>query len=200
MNSPTPPDAQDRGAAKHWDFFSVFLCVACAVLAALVLLLVRQNHDLKAQVARLAAQAAIHDREALATGDRIPTFEATALSSGQRTRVDFGEGQSPALLLVFSSSCPACRQNMPVWNRVLAGSPSALVRIVGIRTAAPPPGAPPEPEAEPAFPVFTLDAPLDKLPYVPATVMLDGTGAVRKVWFGVLSEDQESELRAALRS
>jgi hypothetical protein len=56
------------------------------------------------------------------------------------------------------------------------------------------------PEEPTAFPVYSVLAPLEKVHYVPATVLIDGQGVVQQVWFGELGDGQEAELSAALRA
>ena len=55
-------------------------------------------------------------------------------------------------------------------------------------------------EELPWNPVFTPDgkAPLEKVPYIPGTVVLDNEGTVLKVWFGMLTPDQAEELKREL--
>jgi len=49
------------------------------------------------------------------------------------------------------------------------------------------------------FPVYGIERdrpnPMDRIPYIPATVVLDARGTVERVWFGVLTADQQEELR-----
>jgi len=68
--------------------------------------------------------------------------------------------------------------------------------VVGIRTDS----AAAHAGGDPALPfaVFTIDrsrgASLERIPFVPATVVLDPLGTVVAAWFGVLTEAQQAEL------
>jgi len=182
----------DPGARR--DSLTNVLLVGCVALAACVVVLAWQNLSLKRQLVS-AAHAGV-DPDALAAGDFVEPFEVVT-AEGARVRIAFDEEQQRTLLLVFSSTCPACESNMPVWNVLLAGERPASVRVLGIQTdlaagAAPHDGGPP-------CPIYAVGpparAPFDRLPYVPATVVIDREGRVRDVWFGVLGADQQAELQ-----
>ena len=111
------------------DRFTLFLGFACAALAVLTLLLAWQNRSLKAQMSA-AANAPLPG--ALKIGDTVGAFDVVD-ATGQKTHVSF-DGQGETLLLVFSSTCGACRETIPVWNRLLADGASSAVHIVGIQT------------------------------------------------------------------
>lgn len=184
--------------SKPTDRFSIFLVIACAALAALTLLLALQNRSLKAQLATaLSAPAG-----GLKAGDTIAPFDVVN-AAGDTTHVTF-DGQGETLLLVFSSTCGACHETLPVWNRLLAGGVSSSVKIVGIQTdfqhADSSSSAGSIPDLR--FPVFGAADPtgelMTKFPAIPAAAVLDATGKVKSVWFGVPSESQVSELRGAI--
>lgn len=181
------------------DRFSLFLGVACVVLAALTLLLAWQNRSLKAQI---AAAANAVPPGALKKGDTIDPFDVVD-AKGQKTRIAFG-GRGNTLILVFSSTCGACRETIPVWNKLLAEGGAANVHLVGIQTDFQQSGSATLPYPDLRFPVFGASeprgAPLSKFPAIPAAALVDGTGAVTSVWFGVPTDDQVSELRRALAS
>jgi thiol-disulfide isomerase/thioredoxin len=193
---PTP--AEEAGRPPRRDPFTMFLVVACIVLAVLVIVLARQNRQLKASFAALAASQVPAD--ALKTGDRVEPF-AILGEGARKERLEFSPDGPKTLLLVFSTHCPACERTLPIWNEFLTAGPPAGLRAVGVETDHP--GAAPElggivPPAL-GFPVFSVEQPsppvLGKIPYVPATVLLDGHGRVVKVWFGIPTKEQLGELR-----
>jgi thiol-disulfide isomerase/thioredoxin len=185
---------------KSRDRFTLFLGAACTVLAALTLLLAYQNLTLKA---RLAAALGAPPAGALKTGDVLAAFDVVD-TGGRRSRIDF-DGERETLLLVFSSTCGACRETLPVWNRALADAPSSKIHVVGIQTDfqhASAGTALSIPDLQ--FPVFGSADPqaavLSKFPAIPAAALINGKGAVTAVWFGVPTEAQMAELRRALAS
>ena len=187
--------------ANRKDRFTLFLGVACAALAVLTLLLAWQNRTLKAE---LAAAASAPPAGGLMIGDTLQAFDVVD-AAGNKTPVSF-DGQGKTLLLVFSSTCGACRDTIPLWNRLLADGVPSSVHVVGIQTdfqhAAEVDATLPIPDLR--FPVFGSAEPrgevMSKFPAIPATAVIDGKGAVKSVWFGVPSESQVSELRRAIAS
>jgi peroxiredoxin len=179
------------------DPFTAVLLGACLVLSALVVLLAWQNWTLKRRVAELQATAA---PQGLAPGDRVAPFDVLD-ATGATRRVDFGDGFPRTLLLVFSSTCPACESNMPIWRELLSRPLSPSLRVVGIQTDAKEQASP-----DPALPfaVFRVDrsrrAPLDRIPYVPTTIVLDPRGQVIAAWSGVLGERERSEVARQLEA
>jgi len=184
----------------RWDPFSTFLVIACLALAVLVLLLARENRALKASLASGGHTSIANDPNALKAGDTMAPFDMID-ASGAKTRLEFGRGEDRTLLLVFSVSCPACEKNLPIWNALLVQAPPPSVRVVAIQTDKWSPTGEKSAALDPTFPypVYGIGraqpAPLAKVPYIPATVVLDRTGVVIKAWFGILTADQQLELR-----
>lgn len=193
MNTDQIPNSRDR--------FTLFLGVACLALAVLTLLLAWQNRSLKAE---LAAAAGAPPPGALKSGDTLGAFDVVD-ATGQTTRVAF-DGHGETLLLVFSSTCGACRETIPVWNRLLADGASGAIHVVGIQTDFQPASTSGAAIAIPGlgFPVFGATdpqgEPMSKFPAIPAAALVDGSGAVKSVWFGVPTDAQVKELRRALQS
>jgi peroxiredoxin len=187
--------------SKPLDRFSIFLVVACAALAVLTLLLAVQNRSLKAQ---LASAVGAPPAGGLKAGDTVAPFDVVT-AAGEKTHVTF-EGRGGTLLLVFSSTCGACRDTIPVWNRLLADGVSSQIQVVGIQTdfqhADHSDSTPPIPDLR--FPVYGVadpaGAPMDKIPHIPTAAIVDATGKVKSVWVGVPNEAQVSEFRSAIAS
>jgi hypothetical protein len=184
--------------------FTMFLGVACAALAVLTLLLTRQNLTLKSRLAAASAAASAPPPGALKAGDTVAPFDVVDVS-GNRSHVAFDGGET--LLLVFSSTCGACRETVPMWNRLLAQPVAPTVHVVGLQTdfkaSAPAEGgAPALPIPDLRFPVFGAaehDSPImTKIPAIPAAAIVGPGGVVKAVWFGVPTDSQVSELRRDL--
>jgi len=189
---------------KPRERFPLFLAVVCAALATLTVLLTVQNMSLKSKLAAAAALANALPPGALKAGDTLAPFDVLD-ATGQSARVEFG-GQKMTLLLVFSSTCGACSETIPVWNRLLADTPSTTVKVVGIQTDLQEPGGPGEGKTLPIpdlrFPVYGFanprGEPVSKFPMIPAAALVDAAGAVKAVWFGTPTKAQASELRDAI--
>ncbi len=181
------------------DPYKIFLTTACCALAVLVVLLAWQNRGLKAE---LAARAEAPPPGSLARGDRLLPFDVVD-ASGAKSRVTF-EGHPSTVVLVFSSTCGACQKTLPVWNKLIASGVGPGVRIVGLQTDFPrgAGAAAPLPVPDLAFPVYGTAAPqgepTSKFPFIPGAAVVDATGTVRAVWFGVPSDAAAEELRKAL--
>jgi hypothetical protein len=187
----TEPNAQPR------DRFTLFLGIACAALAVLTLLLSWQNRTLKAE---LAAAAGAPPAGALKAGDTLKAFDVVD-AAGTQTHIAF-EGHGRTLLLVFSSTCGACRETIPTWNRLLAEGVPSAVQVVGLQTDFQHSGGADVAIPDLRFPVFgavdPAGAPLSKFPAIPGAALIDATGAVKSAWFGVPTDAQVAELRRAL--
>jgi thiol-disulfide isomerase/thioredoxin len=166
--------------------FTLFLVLACLVLAVLVVLLARENRSLKAELVAASREA---PAEALQPGDRLGSLTLVN-EEGATKALDFDGGGDRTLLLVFSPDCPACEATFPVWEFLVEGTPPAL-RVVGLSVGE-------EPPPSLAFPVFTLpDAEresLRRVPLVPATLLVDGSGQVVRAWYGMLETEDEDAL------
>jgi thiol-disulfide isomerase/thioredoxin len=179
------------------DRFTLFLGVACAALAVLTLLLSWQNRSLKAE---LAAAAGAPPAGALKAGDTLSPFDVVD-GTGKQSHIVF-DGHGRTLLLVFSSTCGACRETIPTWNRLLAEGVPSAVQVVGIQTDFQHGGTAAVPIPDLRFPVFgaanPAAEPMSKFPAIPGAALIDATGAVKSAWFGVPTDAQVSELRRAL--
>ena len=185
-------------AAPKRDPFQLFLVAACVALCGLVIALAMQNRTLKERVGQLetAVAAAGVPTDVLKAGDAMPPFDLVA-SSGEKIRLPFDGSGTRTLLLVFSSTCPACQETVPVWNRLLSGKEPEGIRVVGVQTDLAGGTA-----AEVAtFPVYGFDGTrpesLKKVPFIPCSAVLDAKGKVEWVAFGVLDENKTEELRRA---
>lgn len=178
------------------DGFTTFLVVACGALAVLVVLLALQNRRLKTEIADAEARAAT-PAGSLAAGDRLVALDLLQ-GGGEPVTVPFDGGAGRTLLLVYSASCPACRETMPYWND-LARGPAASSRIVGVRTDTASAAAD---DLVPAFPVYAFDPARPglsgKFPFVPATVVIDASGTVVDVVFGVPDAGRREAIATAL--
>lgn len=87
----------------------------------------------------LALALVVHDRvlpelrrlAEVEIGEPIPSeIDYRLLASGEAIPASSG----PALHLVFQSTCPACRQNLPRWQEILAARPDVRAYGVGLES------------------------------------------------------------------
>jgi hypothetical protein len=185
-------------SGKRFDPFVAFLVVACVGLAVLATLLARQNRDLKERLASDGRYAA-RQAEALKPGDLVKPFPVID-ASGRESTIGFGEGESSTILLVYSTTCPACQEAIPRWKAVLGSTPPTAVRILALERDRLDPARSAAALVLPAlpFPAYTVESSgtelAKKLPFIPATVVLDDKGIVTHAWFGALTREKEEEL------
>jgi hypothetical protein len=169
--------------------FNLFITSACIGLAAVSIFLTWQNRNLKDELAELRLPQI--PPEALQQGDRMEPL--TLLDNvGNRITIGFGAREGKTLLLIFSPDCPACVMTLPIWSEMLE-EPPASARVIGLRLGE-------AQEDDPALPC-TVYAPDEagsglagKIPFVPATLLLDDRGVVEQVWYGVLQDDDQEAL------
>jgi thiol-disulfide isomerase/thioredoxin len=173
--------------------FSIFLMIACVALAVLVLLLAQQNRKLKSQLSTLLEPQM--PAGALQEGDTLAPL-ALLDEGGNHLLLDFEGLGERTLLLFFSPDCPACRETVPVWSALLQENPPRI-RVAGIRLGAGVEDAPNLP-----FTVYTPEdagqALAGKIPFVPATMILDDRGTIEQAWYGMLDEEKRGELTRIL--
>lgn len=169
--------------------FQLFLLAACAVLAVLVVVLAWQNLSLKKTVERL--NAAVPAAGAVGVGDTLG--EVLLIDeSGDEHPLTFDGNPEGTLLLVFSTRCPACTETLPFWSELHASAGEASPRVLGIRLNEA------TGDAIVPFPVYGIDqarsAGLAKVPYIPATLLVDGRGVISQVWYGVPDASQREAM------
>lgn len=205
-------DSPSKPAAKlpvAYVAFTGFCMLACLVLAYQVLTLRRQVADLREQLAATppAMPEAITKAGsgAVVVGESVPDLVAIArdgspvLLNGSNA-LAFRDGRFATVILATSGDCEACSHSLPVFDVMAKENIATGVMVVGVQINAmkgeelkPSPGTLPI--------VMVNDAAnswLRRIPMVPAVIVIDGNGAVRKTWFGTLSAAQQDELAATV--
>ena len=183
-----------RGNNIGERLFVAFLGLVFLVMAVELILLVRQNRALKAEVARLEGEVAAAGSQAapwFKTGDLVEPIELTSVE-GSVERLGYDDPTSETVLLFFSPDCEACRDNIENWKRLQSSADSRRRRFVYVSTA--------EPEKTAEFArdhllqgpiLLSTAATLEsyRVRGIPATLVVGPGGVVRQAWVGVLSED-----------
>lgn len=182
------------GTTPRRDPFVIFLVVACAALSVLVALLAMQNRSLKAQISASAA-ARLDPPNALKVGEVFGPLDLKPIEGGETMRLPAADGSRAALVFVFSSTCPACKEAFPIFDDLAAEAASRGLDVGGVRSDAG------QDQAVHRFPVYALATPnaafQEKLPFVPVAMVLEPSGKVKAVRFGVPTAAQLEELKAA---
>ncbi len=172
--------------------YGLFLHLSLVALAVFTLLLVRDNRQLRSQNAPPeVAQLAV---------DRIVEPVAVTGLDGISRTLEWNTSGPDRLLLVFTTSCPACLQNQVAW-RSLHAALDDDVEIIGISLDGP---AATQTYREAQDLTFEVVMASDRQAFtaaygisaVPTTFHIDGDGRIQGVWRGGLSADQIAEVEA----
>lgn len=189
-----PPAEVDTGRGGRW--FTIFLAVACLILAVEVVLLVRKTRRLETELAR--AFAAMRP----STVEVGEEFEPLTLvnEAGEERSLQFGEGQPHTLMLLFTLGCPACRKTFPIWSELIPVEDTPALRVVAIRLDKDPEPLEVSTSVLPVgvYAVTTPGKTLRKITRIPTTVLVDGFGVIENVWPGYLAPDEQQDLRSTL--
>jgi peroxiredoxin len=172
--------------------FTILLALIFVAMAVEVVLLVRQNRELKQTIAELRAGG--EPVPQLEPGDTVGPLELLTLD-GEAARIAYEDPQTETLLLIFSPHCPACQANMTNWKEIEASGgerPLYYVSTAGVEETR-------EFSDEHLLngPVLVGDAEAlaeYKVGYIPTTLVVGPGGEVRRIWVGVLEEDTVAEL------
>ena len=168
--------------------FSLLLVVCLCIANGL---LIKQNRDLKATLARLAKQP-----ELLKSGQQVPSFIANTLS-GQRRGINYADC-AKTVLFVFTPQCAACEQALPYWREIKAGCARNQYQVFGVSL-----DDSPHTSAFLASKGLSLEAFVGidaetkeayKLTLTPQTIVIDNNGNVEKIWPGVFSQAAKLEV------
>lgn len=178
--------------------FTALLVLAVLVLGTLLLLALRQNTQLKAQLAAFAVAPSLPDR-ALRVGAAVTPLELHR-PDGTPYSLNFGTDQPPTLLLLVAATCHYCELAAPQWESVLEAAAPPSLRVVAIDADARPGG--PCKQFGPRLPAFAATDPLNtwlvNVPTAPAALLIDPSGVVLRTWYGEATPQNLNELAAAL--
>lgn len=180
--------------SKQWGLtLLVFLSLALsATLVILNISLVRKNQQLFEETQRRVRETEIP------VGTRVP--ELRGLDTKAQVVAVTPAGNRQTLLLVFSTSCPFCRQNWPTWERIFKGVDPDAVNVVLVDLSS---------SADEAFlrahraDGLTMISKIDpamidpyRLGSVPQTILIGKDARVQKEWTGVLGARDEEYILA----
>lgn len=161
----------------------VVLLFAVAMLT-VNLLLVRQNKSLKAYASKL-------DRSLeLKLGTPLPDLLGRDIQ-GNKLSIDYGSDARRTILMVFSSGCGPCSENMKNWRALKNSCDASKYRLVGVSLT--PSGtaefvAYHKMEGIPIMSEVDAKSRVDyNLTLTPQTILIGPDGKTERVWSGVLS-------------
>jgi peroxiredoxin len=191
------PREQRRSTRTLGDrLFRIFLVVVFVAMVVELVLLVKQNHELKAQLSDLMAASGQQGIvAALKEGEFVAPLALPSLS-GEITEIDYDDPEVATLLLIFSPDCPACKANMDNWRVLEQEGDSGCTRLFYISTA--------DADSTRGFaadhgllgPVLIAgqeDLAGYKVSHIPTTIVVGPHGVVQRVWVGVMPDGAPDE-------
>ena len=187
---------------KSWLSIGLIL-----VLCVVNLLLIKQNLDLRKQ---LAAGGRTIDLTTnfLQPGDVVMPVTATDLN-GRPYQLDYKKDGRQRLLLFFSPNCPYCQQQSPLWRDLLDKVDSNRFTVIGVVSdredkrlvSAHADGAGYFKTKTPLPLIFFDSESLGsyKLSATPTTLLINEDGTVEHAWVGKWDETSVLEVAAALK-
>ena len=185
-------DLPERSTSrKYLNVYQILIHVMLVALAVTVVGLTQKNRDLRKPPAPEEAQ--------LQQGAPLTAFSAFDLDGNSRL-INFAQSDRDSLLFVFTTVCPACRENQPNW-RMLYEQVKGRYEIVGISLNDIEATLEYQEVHDLPFPVvvpedirgFTTAHKIDR---VPLTLQADHEGKVHSSWLGILNEDSLAQLTA----
>ncbi len=179
------------------SLYQVALHSALVVLAVLVVILVRQNHQLKSTQAESTRNAPARQ---LAAGEAPGPFSFYRLD-GSEHRIDPAEPAMDRVFLVFTTTCPFCLETQTAWRTVHARL-GEDAQVLGISLDDLDATRSYRAKLDLPFPVVVPTDPKAfareyRISSVPLTLHIGTSGQVEGLWSGVLSEGEQGEILAA---
>jgi len=196
------PPPVDRAS----QIFQIFLLVAVCVLSVLVILLLRQNRELRTQIEFKKRVEQTSAAPSLAIGETVEPLDLIAAGKGI-TRTTFGEHEPATVVFFVSEQCGYCEKAIPLWTAALRDSQQTLaaakgpgVRVVGIVADAFDDAS--LKQIAPEIPTFRVQDGhktwLMRVNATPSAVLLTPQGKVENFWIGETNPAQVEELRTAI--
>jgi cytochrome c biogenesis protein CcmG, thiol:disulfide interchange protein DsbE len=157
-------------------------------------LLILQNKQLKATINTLTTP----QMEPLKTGDRLEPVKIQSFD-GSRSDLIYSDSTKKYLLFLFSTTCPHCEKNIPIWQSLIA-SMDNHIKILGVSTQK---LNETKQFIQGKIVNFRIVTAYEDTSFqrkyrvigVPETILIDGEGKVEKVWMGELQPDQINEIK-----
>lgn len=171
------------------DWIQLASLVLIVALMVEVILLIRENKQLKTTLAQLQPVQ-------LKPGERAEPFRIESLD-GTPGEFTYSPGKK-YLLFIFSTSCSHCENTLVYWQHIAANNNGRRCNIVGVSLDKP--GETKKYTLEKNL-TFSVVADADsnfgrkyKISGVPTTILVGGDGVVERSWYGELSATQSDDI------
>jgi peroxiredoxin len=171
---------------------AVLAYLVISLLTVEIVVLITQNRELKAKLNGSSDLVSPFE-----PGEKVDPFQVYLLS-GAIQKIEYDSTQKRQLLFILSTTCPHCLKNLTAWNDITEKSKSNDINIMGISIDR-------YDQTKKYFEDkdvrFYLSALADstfsqkyRISGVPVTMLIQGNGAVEKIWLGELSPSQSDEI------
>jgi peroxiredoxin len=172
--------------SKKAAILFVLLVSALLVLNASLII---QNRSLRASVG--TRPSVLHP------GNIVPSLSGTDLD-GKDFTLSYSNDPRKVVLLVFSPRCGFCTRNMPNWKALLQSLDRKSYRIVAVSIISDGVKEYVSQQKLTDIPIIAEVDPKSRVSYemnvTPQTILIDSDGKVEKLWVGLLSPDERSEI------
>jgi peroxiredoxin len=176
----------------------IFLLItAIVILVVQNYLLVKKTdayaHQVKGLITRL------DQLTLMKVGDKVSPLTGLNMDSAS-VIIDPAISRHRTLMLVFTTWCKACRENVGNWNRLSQSTPEDEVELVGICLDPLFKLHPFVRDNQLGFPCYSVSNDTsaisrNRFHAVPQTIILDAGGTVRRIWAGTLDEEKMIEIQ-----
>jgi peroxiredoxin len=180
-----------RTISKKASILVVLLVAALLVLNAS---LVIQNRNLRAKISGPRSTV-------LHPGNLVPSLSGMDID-GKNFTLAYGNDPRKAVMLVFSPRCGYCTKNMPNWKAIAQSLDRNSYRIVAVSISSEGVKEYIGQQKLTDVPIIAEVDPKSRVSYEmnvsPQTILIDSQGKVEKLWTGVFSPDERSEVEQFL--
>jgi len=192
-----------KAGIPEWASSALMLVIAAGATF-LIWSLAAENQALNAQVTDLYAQLnSLQETTALqisfVEGDTIPDTPVVGLAGETAALSELLS--SGGVIAFLTTTCPYCKEMLPVWARLSDQYAARGVPFVGVMLDTAGAAAQYVTEQSVEFPVWALAEPASadlKVAIVPYTMLVEPGAVVRETWPGVLDKAETAMLAAAL--
>lgn len=173
------------------NLYSGFLHLAIVALATQVVILANQNKELKNLITG-------DQKESLQTNDQMLLGRIEPIN----TTLIADTSSRDQLLFIFTTSCPFCRQSLPVWDSIVKNVEGKPFNPIAISLDSREKTIEYIERESIEFPVYLPQQPewfarTNKISGVPQLIIRNRIGTVTKVWRGMLSAEKVTQVAEA---
>lgn len=185
-------------AIPTWWANAILLIVGCTAGAAIWSLVI-QNQMLRQALERRPVERP----STYESGEALPELPLTSLSGESRTIADITRSYNATVVAFLTTTCPFCRESLPVWERVHNELRANGGSVIGISL---------DPVEETqryveehtiAWPTYVIsdlrERSTVKVPAVPVTLAIAEKLTISGVWMGVLAAEDAPAILSATR-